>query len=990
MSSLDNKKEQMDINWWRSLQQLHDDPEYRKFADSEFPDDGDKKEINLSRRSFLSVMGASLALAGFTGCRRPVEKIVPYVDAPEKLVLGEPEYYATTMPFSTSAYGVIVTSVEGRPIKIEGNDLHPSTKGKSNSFIQSSILNLYDPDRSKETRHNNEVSSFNEFVTSWNEIKTEYDGNGGEGLAVLCEESTSPTLARLKKEISRKYPKIQWVVFDSVSDENIYHGIELATGKSLSPVHSFEKAKVIVALDADPLATDSENVSNALGFARGRKVSSPTDSMNRLYVAEPGYSITGAMADHRFRVPSKHILEFAIGIGEELEALGLKVPALRGYKRLKTNSCNRDWMKAIAGDLVKNLGESLVVAGRRQDPAVHALITTINHALGNTGKTLKFVSGNDIQVSDRKSFASLVKDMDGGKISTLFIIGGDPVSNAPADVDLTTALSKVKNAIHLGHQKNQTAKVCGWHINRTHYLESWGDCRAADGTVSVVQPMIEPLFYGKSEIELLNLVVTGEFKPGYELVRETWAGLVKGVPFESGWEKVLHDGILENRSPRFESFRIRENEVAGYIDKYSPDRGEGTEVIFIADYSVYDGRFGNNGWMQELPDPLTKLVWDNAALMSTNTAKNHDLKNGDLISIALNGKSLEIPIFVIPGHTDDVITLPLGYGQKEFGRVADGVGFAVESIRTLDNMHFASGVKITPLKKKHTLASTQNHGSMEGRPLIREGTLEHYRHDPKFAGHAVHVPDLQSLWNEHKYDKGYQWGMSIDLNACIGCGACIVACQSENNIPIVGKENADYGREMHWMRLDRYFGGSEENPQVGFQPVACHHCEMAPCEQVCPVAATVHDAEGINLMTYNRCIGTRYCSNNCAYKVRRFNFFNYTNKFPELIKMAQNPDVTVRSRGVMEKCTYCLQRLNRAKRTAKLEGRQLRDGEVKTACQQSCPVEAIHFGNILDKNSEIVKAKQADRTYEMLAEFNFRPRTSYQARLRNPNPALKE
>jgi MoCo/4Fe-4S cofactor protein with predicted Tat translocation signal len=989
MSSIDKNKT-ADKQYWRSKDQLEDSPEYRKFLETEFPDEHTEKSGTVSRRGFINTVGATLAFAGIAGCRRPIEKIVPYVDAPENLVLGEPEFYATSIPFGTSSYGLVVTCQEGRPIKIEGNELHPSSLGKSNSFMQSSLLNLYDPDRSKSIMNGRRESGWKEVSELWEAAKTEYKNAQGNGLAVLDTESCSPTYARLKNEFLKKYPDAEWVTFSSVSDENIIRGVEAATGKLLKPSYNYEKAEIIVALDADPFMMESESVTNALGFANGRKIDKPSDKMNRLYVVEPGYTVTGAMADHRMKLRSGKIEDFAVLLAYELVAKGLNVTGISAFTAPDQKNIDLHWVKAVADDLVSHKEKSLVVAGRRQNKSLHALILSINNALGNIGKTVEYHKASDLQVSDRSALKDLVSKMKSGKINSLLMIGGNPVENIPTDLDFPAALEKVQASIYLGSYNDQTSKLSSWHINRSHYLESWGDCRSADGTPGIVQPMIEPLFYGKSDLELLSLLVYGEAKSGYESVQTTWKSILKNSSFDSSWRRILHDGLYPEGKSREESIRINARSLEREIQSATKDKAnDGFEIIFAADNSIYDGRYANNGWMQELPDPLTKLIWDNAALISNKTAVDNSIVNGDIIRIENGKNAIEIPVWILPGQADNVVVLPLGYGYKESGRIAEGVGFNVNPLRTLDGMDFVSGVKITVTGKTYTLASTQNHGSMEGRPLIREANLDEYHKDPAFAQHAVHVPDLQSLWVEHKYDKGNQWGMSIDLNACIGCGACSLSCQSENNIPVVGKQNGDYGREMHWMRIDRYFSGDEDNPQIGFQPMACQHCEMAPCEQVCPVAATVHDAEGLNVMTYNRCIGTRYCSNNCAYKVRRFNFFNYTNELPEVVKLAQNPDVTVRSRGVMEKCTYCLQRINRTKRSAKLDGRPIEDGEMKTACQQACPTNAIRFGNILDKSSEIVKAKSSERSYEVLAEFNFRPRTSYQARLRNPNPVIK-
>jgi len=606
-------------------------------------------------------------------------------------------------------------------------------------------------------------------------------------------------------------------------------------------------------------------------------------------------------------------------------------------------------------------------------------------------------------VSSIGELTQLVKDAADGRITTLLMLGGNPCYNAPADLGFGQALQKVQTSIHLSDYFDETSSQTRWHIPRAHYLESWGDACAADGTPSVIQPLIAPLFNGIAPAEMANLIASGSKAAGYEIVQATWRDILGRNGFEQNWRKTLHDGV----SPTGQSDAIRLSTTAVgkalvNSSSYAHAPAGGPELMWYPSPSLFDGRFANNGWLQELPHPITKLTWDNAALISPKTAKEHDLGNGDVVKLTCKNRELELPIWIVPGMADDAVIVEVGYGQNDLGRVADDVGFNTYALTISEFPFRLNGtrgdpgppyyveVALTKTGKTYPLASTQDHGSMEGRPLVREATLEEYRKHPDFAPEAVHHPPLVSMWEDHKYDEGYQWGMAIDLTACTGCNACTIACQSENNIPIVGKEQVANGREMHWMRLDRYFTGNVENPQVVYQPVACQHCEMAPCEQVCPVAATMHDKEGLNTMVYNRCIGTRYCSNNCPYKVRRFNFFNFTKDTPEVTKMVNNPDVTVRSRGVMEKCTFCVQRINRAKIEAKKENRSVRDGEITTACQQACPTRAIVFGDINNPESEVSKIKQRNRNYALLGELNVRPRISYLAKIRNPNPKMPE
>ncbi len=978
--------------YWRSMDQLADTPEFQEFLHREFPEGASEMKSAMSRRNFLTIMGASMALAGLTACRRPVEKIVPYVVAPEEVIPGVAEYYATTMPFGVEAYGVVVESHEGRPTKIEGNSKHPATRGKSNSMMQAAILGLYDPDRSRAVLNAGKEKTWTDFLSYWAGLFSKYSANQGEGLAVVAEANSSPTMFRLKKAFSDQFPKAKWVTYGPVSDENIYAGIARATGTPLAPLYTFERAKVVLSVDSDFLMGETDNVKNTRGFAASRKMSSAADDMNRLYAVESSFTVTGGMADHRLRLPASHIAAFTLALAKELRAQGLEVAGADGFKLPAGFAVDKKWLGAAARDLMRNRGKSLVIAGRLQPVFVHALVYSINQALLNEGKTVTYRSLDDVSVADSSAFAALVADMNDGKVETLVMSGVNPVYDAPADLDFAVALEKVANTVHHGMSVDETAEKAQWHVPQAHFLEAWGDARALDGTLSVVQPLIAPLFAGKSDVELATVLLTGKEGNGFEQVQATWKTALKGRDFDKEWRRVLHDGVLEGSAastsaPKVNLASLVKTDAAAALNVRELNAGN-NELVMAPSYAAYDGRFNNNGWMQELPDPITKLAWDNAALMSPRTASELSVNTQDLIVLNLNGRELAVAVSVLPGMADYSISLSLGYGRKKTGRIGTGAGFNAYVLRTSDAPAIATGVTVRKLGKTYPLANTQDHSSMEGRPIVREATVTEYKESPKFAEEMVEHPPLISLWDEHPYDTGYQWGMTIDLNACSGCNACAIACQSENNIPVVGKEQVKNGREMHWLRLDRYFTGDIEEPEMVFQPVGCQHCENAPCEQVCPVQATSHDKEGLNVMTYNRCIGTRYCSNNCPYKVRRFNFFNHTKDLPEIVQLAQNPDVTVRSRGVMEKCTYCLQRVNEAKITSKREGRTIADGEVMSACQQACPADAIVFGNLLDKDSAVAKSKQVDRRYEMLAELNVKPRTSYLGKLRNPNPEL--
>jgi MoCo/4Fe-4S cofactor protein with predicted Tat translocation signal len=1004
--------------YWRSLAQLEESPESRAFLEREFPEGASELPEGITRRDMMTLLGASLSLAGLAGCRRPVEQIVPYVEAPEDIVPGVPRYYATTMPFGRSAYGLIVESHEGRPTKIEGNPSHPSTLGASSARIQASVLGLYDPDRSQAVRLKGEPKSWSDFVAAWGELSKAHSADGGAGLAVLSESFSSPTLARLASEFRARYPRAIWATYEAVSDENRLAGLRSATGRDLDLMLRIDQASVILALDADPLLTDPEMIRHTRGFAAGRRAGASGGGMNRLYAVEAVYSLTGAMADHRLRLESRQIAPFLAAL-----AARLAPPAAGAASQTGAVAPGVDprWIDALAKDLLANRGKGLIVAGDRQPAAVHAAVCALNTSLGNTGKTVSYYETKDAALPSMSSLASLVSAMKGGAVQTLVILGGNPVFDAPADLDFASALAKVPHSIALGHTVDETSAKAEWHVPRAHYLESWGDARAVGGTLSVVQPLILPLFGGRTPVEVLGLLVGDKDRPGYDIVRDTWKPILGEVEFDKKWNRVLHDGLLAG-SELAEIVPTVKGEAFAELGR-DTGSASGLEIVFVPSPSLHDGRFANDGWLQELPDPLTKLTWDNPALVSPKTAETLSLKSGDLGRLEYSGRSLELPVSILPGMADGVVALTLGYGRRHAGRIGSGVGFDTFTVRASRAPAFDSGVKLTKLGRTYPLSATQEHGSMEGRPVVRESTLTELQSksasamasadkpaagaEPAENAHAgeqapkeggapsrlgvyEEEPHHFSLFKEQAYDQGHQWGMTIDLNACIGCNACMVACQSENNVPVVGKVQVAKGREMHWIRIDRYFAGEPSgSPEVVFQPIPCMHCEDAPCEQVCPVAATVHNAEGLNVMVYNRCIGTRYCSNNCPYKVRRFNFFNFTKDTPNILKLAMNPDVTVRARGVMEKCTYCTQRINRVKIDARLAGRALRDGDVKTACQQACPASAIEFGDLRDQSSRVAKAKADPRNYALLEELNTKPRTTYLSKVRNPNRDLE-
>ncbi len=1008
--------------YWRSLDDLANTEEFRRFVENEFPSLAPDTLNGPSRRQFLRLMGASAALAGLAGCRWPVEKIAPYGSRPEGRIPGVPVRYATAMDLGGVAAGLLVTSYDGRPIKIEGNPGHPVNRGATDAFAQASVLELYDPDRLKGVvEHADGSPSASGFYRSWDEFaafaKRHFGAirsSGGAGLAVLSEADSSISLADMRGRFLNAVPQAKWHEYEPVSRDNERLGSRAAFGQVYRTHYALDQADVIVSLDADLLMTHPAAVKHARDFVAGRDVDEHGHrrdngrGMNRLYVVESTYSVTGGMADHRLAVTSAMVAKVACRLAARLAANGLELPVwLEAVVQAGMQHPVGDdsITEPMAKDLLAARGRGVVAVGPRQPAEVHALAHALNAALGNAGTTVRYTAEPD---GDRpthvESIRALAGDMHDGKVETLLILGGDPVFDAPADVDFAGGLAKVATTLHLTLFANETSQACTWRLPRAHYLESWSDARAYDGTISVVQPLIQPLYDGKTPAEVLALVMGETPASGYDIVRRTFQPLCRAADFESWWQHVLHDGLVSETAwpqaaptPNAGAWLNKLTESAGQ------DGGGGgqVEVVFTSDHHVYDGRFANNGWLQEMPDPITKLTWDNAALICPAMARRLGVISGDVVLLESGDHGLDIPVYVLPGHAEGSVTVPVGYGRTAAGRVGDGTGVNAYRLRTTAAMNVAPAVRITKTERHNPLAGTQDHHAMDtevGRKaaaerlgmLIREATVEEYAHHPDFARHAVHSPPLISLWQEPSYEDGHRWGMAIDLNKCTGCSACVVACQAENNVPVVGKDEVARGREMHWLRIDRYFKGPPDDPQVAHQPVTCHHCENAPCEQVCPVAATTHSDEGLNDMVYNRCVGTRYCANNCPYKVRRFNWFNNHKNLSETEKMAFNPEVTVRSRGVMEKCTFCVQRISAVKIAAKNEARPIVDGEVVTACAQACPTQAIVFGDLNDPNSRVAALHAEQRSYGMLAELNVKPRTHYLAKLRNPAGAAHE
>ncbi len=865
---------------------------------------------------------------------------------------------------------------ENRPTKIEGNPEHPASLGATDAFAQASVLTLYDPERAKGVTRRGESSDWPSLLAA---LRGAVDAlpAGGAGLRILTETVTSPSLFAQLQQIAAAFPDAVWHQYEPLNRDGVYAGAALAFGKPVETLYRFDQAQVILSLDSDFLENAPGRVRYARDFSSGRRAdTAESQPRNRLYVAESTPSITGAAADHRLPLRAAQIEHLARALAH---ALGLDVAAS------DNSSIPPRWVAAVAADLQAHPGSGLVVVGDHQPPQVHALAHAINAHLGNAGQTVVYtepVAANPQPQSE--SLAALTEAMAAGEVELLLILGGNPAFYAPADVDFAGQLVQVGLSVYLGLYANESAALCEWHLPESHYLETWGDGRAYDGTITIQQPLIAPLYASHSAHELLDALLHDEPASGHDLVKGYWKAFHGAADFEDFWRTSLHDGLVAGSSLPLLA-------VDAQIDLAQlappPASGTGLEVNFRADPTLWDGRFANNGWLQELPKPLTKLTWENAVLLSPLTAEGLGLANGDWVEIAYAGRSLEGPVWLLPGHCAEAITLHLGHGHTHGGRVATGAGFNAYALRTAAAPWFGSGATLRKLRSGYTLASTQQHHSMEGRDLVRAGTLAEYAENPHFVAEMGSHTEEISLYPKGEYATA--WGMAVDLNACIGCNACVVACQAENNIPIVGKEEVAKGREMHWIRVDRYFQGDLTNPQALHQPVMCMHCENAPCEVVCPVAATLHDADGLNVMVYNRCVGTRYCSNNCPYKVRRFNFLQYSDLESESLALQRNPQVTVRSRGVMEKCTYCVQRISAARISAKVEGRALADGDVVTACQPPCPTQAIVFGDLHDPNSRVAQWKASPLNYGLLTELNTSPRTTYLARLRNPNPALE-
>jgi len=983
--------------YWQSVDELAGTAEFQAAVEREFPSSAQEWVDPVSRRGFMKLMGASMALAGLAGCtKQPDEPIYPYVKAPEDLILGKPMYFATAHPFVTGAVPLLVKSDQFRPIKVDGNPEHPYNRGSSDPFTQGTLLDLYDPDRSQHVTYRGENREWAEFAQ---ELRLKAAASkDGTGIYFLSSTITSPTLARQWKAVQAAYPKAKLVQY-----EPAVAGTALQDG--MSAQYNLADADVIVSLDADFLSGASYPGFHKLvgDYAKRRKDPS---KLNRLYAIESTPTTTGLKAEHRLGLRASEIPAFAAALYAEVGPTDNPAPDY------PWTDAQKKFLASLVKDLRASAGKSVVIPGLYQDSSVVALAAAINSALGNTGKTVIAAGDSGVLLpSDQiAGFKSLVADLNAGKVDWLVILNANPIYSAPADLEFAAAFDKAQIVAHLGSHLDETGLISHWHIPSAHYLESWSDARSYDGTVSIVQPLIDPLYGGKTAHDVFQTLLNEPDLSAYEAVRETAKPLIKG-DFETGWRKALHKGWIDDsaygpRTPVPGKMRMS-------YDAPAPSSKDALEIIFRPDPNVYDGRWSNVGWLQELPKPVTNLSWDNAALVSGATLTKLGLEEDNIIEITVAGRKVNAPVIAVPGHPDNSVTVHLGYGRQAAGRVGSGQGFNAYLIRTSDAPFYTTGT-LKKLEGTWGLAITKSHfqdhrskavsgegtgnNSLEAdeaineRGIIRYATLEQYKADPGFANEGETRPKTEmdtSMFPNWEY-KDNAWGMSIDMNSCTGCNACIVSCYAENNIAVVGKQQVRIGRNMQWLRIDTYFEGDLSAPRAHFQPMACQHCENAPCEQVCPVGATVHTPEGLNTMVYNRCVGTRYCSNNCPYKVRRFNFLLFSDYETESLKLSRNPDVSVRTRGVMEKCSYCVQRITAARIEADKDNRAIMDGEVVTACQQACPASAITFGNINDKGSRVAKLRSDERSYQVLADQNTRPRTTYVAAVLNMNEELEQ
>ncbi|WP_148863670.1 TAT-variant-translocated molybdopterin oxidoreductase [Marinobacter fonticola] len=965
--------------YWRSLAELAQTPEYQDAAAGEFGGEGKPWQEPVSRRNVLKLLGASMALAGVSGCsRQPEEHIVPYVNMPEQMVPGQARYYATTALIGGYAHGVLAESHEGRPTKLEGNPDHPATLGACDAIAQAAVLSLYDPDRSASVRSHGAIAGYGRCLMELSKKGRQWDERQGRGLAFVVGTVTSPSEEARIEALRDRWPQARWYVHEPVDRRTVYRGSEALFGRPLEPRYDFSNVDVAVSLDADFLQSQPGFLRYAHDFMARRRPRDRETQLARFYAVDSTPSVTGAMADH---LKLMRYQEVELAARQLASALGLAVPAPEDAPLPDA------WVTALVDDLRAHRGNALIIPGEQQSPAVHMLAHGMNTALDAVGNTMDWIEPVPA-LANAPDLSQLTPSIRAGEVEDLVVLGSNPVFTAPSDLDFEEAFQQVPWRLHWGEYRDETARLSHWHVPAAHMLETWGDGRAYDGTVSLVQPLIKPFHGGRSALQMLDALGSGVERNAHDLLVDFWRGEYTGADFDSFWRRSLHDGVVAETASAPQSVEPR----SGWAEQLPapPKIDDGLTLQLRPDPALWDGRYANNGWLQEQPRPITTLTWDNALLISPRLAEERDLVEGQVVKLDTEAGSLEVPVYILPGQPAHAVNLHLGHGRRSAGRVAAGVGSNAFTLRD-SRRPWAVPVSIQVTDQHLTLAAIQTHHHIEDRDMVREASLETYRENPAFAQHEHHELSLYPEPWPAEREAEHAWGMIIDLSACTGCNACVTACQAENNIPIVGPEEVSRGHDMHWIRVDRYFQGELDGPRMTFQPVPCMHCENAPCEYVCPVGATQHSADGLNEMLYQRCVGTRYCSQNCPYKVRRFNWFDYTSAqaaYPAE-PAVQNPDVTVRSRGVMEKCTYCVQRINTVRQNAEAEERPIAEGELKTACQQSCPTEAIVFGDLAKPDSEVARLKAHPLNYAMLGGLNTRPRTTYLAAVRNPNPALE-
>jgi Fe-S-cluster-containing dehydrogenase component/anaerobic selenocysteine-containing dehydrogenase len=1031
--------------FWKSLESKADPAKAQLEATAEFPlrleaavtaKTVAADDQTIGRRSLLKMASTAAAASTLAACRRPVEKLVPYTRQVEYSVPGVAYHYASARVERGDVIGLVAEVHENRPTKLEGNTEHPSNRGSTDLRSQASILDLYDPDRpGKITRKEGDrrvdatPAELDHFLA---DVVNRSSKDQGAKLRLLVEPSVSPTFLRLRDAFLAKFPQAKVCAWTPLDPTSVREGSKLAFGQVLNPVHDFSTARAILSLDSDFLQTEPSMLRSTKSFVRGRMGHRPQQGMGRLYVVEPSHTTTGSNADNRLRLAARDIETYILALCKELSTKhSLDLGSFAALAGEPPPGVPAEWLTAVAADLVAHRGRSVVVAGSRQPARVHALVHAVNAALGNNNQTVHFYATTDeTQGNALADIKQLAADLDGGKVDTLVVLGGNPAYDAPADLAFAQKLAKAKSSLHLGSHLDETGVLSSWYVPKAHDLEAWGDARAVDGSVSIMQPLIAPLHDGISEIQILGKLIGETVTGGSEAVQATLRANARGIApmnFTRVWNAALQKGVLEGvqSRPLPVPAPLSSDIVAALANVKRGARAlaaDNLEVSFLADPKLLDGRHANNPWLQELPDPLSKLVWDNAAYISQGTAKALGVSNNDVVRLGRDGgPSLEVPVFILPGTADNCVALHLGWGRTNAGRfgglpehAADdryaapaGIypfaqqlpnngaihGFNAYAIRTSDVLGFGDGFKATKIGKTYKLVTTHEHHTMEGRPIAIDATLEEFKKTPDFPAWQTPDPDVLPLWDEQP-NVDHKWGMAIDLSTCTGCNSCTIACQAENNIAFVGKDQVSRGREMYWIRIDRYFVGDEAtNPKVAYQPVACVHCEQAPCENVCPVNATEHSPEGLNDMVYNRCVGTRYCGNNCPYKVRRFNYLEFQGDpmygdLPQTMQMQFNPNVTVRMRGVMEKCTYCVQRIEEARISARRDTRTLKDGDIVTACAQACPADAIVFGDLNDPRSRLSQLVSMPRGYRLLSELGTHPRTTHLGKIRNPNTEM--